>query len=92
MTKAKLFNFISSKFLSTRQMETADGVEMGKHLEACYLLPYIKGYKKGEFKKKVEARLKAMKKKLADEVYHREMRKGMVALDKEILERIFDWR
>lgn len=92
MTKAQLFNFVSSRILSTRQQETAGAVDMGKHIEAFYLIPYIKGYKKGDFKAKVEARLRAMEKKLAEEVYQREIRKGMVAIDKEILERIFDWR
>ncbi|WP_333642195.1 hypothetical protein [Mesotoga prima] len=92
MTKANLFNFVSSSILSTRQQEVSNCFDMGKHIEACYLLPYIKGYTKGEFKEKVEARLKAMEKKLSNEVYHREIRKGMVTLNKEILERIFDWR
>jgi len=82
MTKAQLFEFISSLARS----------EGGEAREAQYLLPYIKGLNKGEFKEKVEARIRHLEDLIEEEPFHKKLRKGMLATDRKILERIFDWR
>jgi len=80
--KAQLFEFISSIARS----------EGGEAMEAQYLLPYIKGLNKGEFKEKVEERIRHLESLIEEEPFYRKLRKGMLETDKKILERIFDWR
>jgi len=80
--KAQLFEFLAS-------IARSGG---GEAMEAQYLLPYIKGLSKGEFKEKVEARIRHLENLIEEEPFYRKLRKGMLNTDKKILERIFDWR
>ncbi len=82
MKKAQLFEFLAS-------IARSGG---GEAMEAQYLLPYIKGLSKGEFKEKVEARIRHLENLIEEEPFYRKLRKGMLNTDKKILERIFDWR
>jgi len=80
--KAQLFEFLASIARS----------EGGEAREAQYLLPYIKGLSKGEFKEKVEERIRHLESLIEEEPFYRKLRKGMLETDKKILSRIFDWR
>jgi len=80
--KAQLFEFLAS-------IARSGG---GEAMEAQYLLPYIKGLKKCEFKEKVEERIRHLESLIEEEPFHKKLRKGMLATDRKILERIFDWR
>ncbi|NLI08942.1 MAG: hypothetical protein GX457_17925 [Thermotogaceae bacterium] len=82
MTKAQLFEFISSLARS----------EGGEAREAHYLLPYVKWLKKGEFKEKIEARIRHLENLIQEEPFYKKLRKEMLETDRKILERIFDWR
>ncbi len=82
MKKAQLFEFLAS-------IARSGG---GEAMEAQYLLPYIKGLKKCEFKEKVEERIRHLESLIEEEPFHKKLRKGMLATDRKILERIFDWR
>ena len=82
MTKAQLFEFLASIARN----------EGGEAREAQYLLPYIKGLSKGEFKEKVEERIRHLESLIEEEPFYRKLRKGMLETDKKILSRIFDWR
>ncbi len=92
MTKAQLWELMSKSVISGNAFLSASDIEIGKSAEMKLLMSYLKALKKGDFKKLVYKRQEEHERKIKNSKFFPDIWSGLLQADKEVIERIFDWR
>lgn len=92
MTKSQLWDFMRKSVLRGEELSKASPFEVGKSSEMSALMVYLKALKKGDFKEMVYKRQERHEREIKNNKFFPEIWSGLFQADKEVIERIFDWR